>query len=827
MLKKQKKPGTPGPPPAGNIIYPSKKKVVGALLALMLGIAMFPASVLTYNAVGDEIDKGIAEQITVPDPEDDDYDEWKSNDYSGAVPIYTKFYMWNLTNPAETLQGSKPIFSELGPYTFREYSYKYNVKFDDDNDEVSFNSYTRYSFRPDASKGLSLRDKITNFNPAYLGVLEETGSEAGLIRVMFPVVLQEVRTLFGEELNATMEELLTEEGIRTMLIGEITNMLDPLIPILGVEAVEVISTGLVDFLKAILNLTEFMIDAMPTAEQIFFEEWANDYFPEVHADLAILFDKILQFLSDLIDAIIDLIFFWDVLHLFDAIKDALFEELNATMYDVILNSPFSQSVKIFLEELIQDLGAQLVDEEGSATGEGVDIDGGDPYNYPGPYADLNISTHSKGGSGINQTQCQALWDDNNPISLTGFDGLENPIWFDALEGDVGSKDILMDEFSLNETQLNYILDWIEVSVNGWLKNLCEWQILDWNSGLLTTRTVEEWLFYANDTLVYNQDPARARVGVFSNCHNSTEADEAGVNRYTIKTGKGDINEVCQTVKFNGNDEIEIWAEDIKVGGTDGSQFAPGVTRDDKLKVWVSDFVRPVELEFDKITNLYDIDLYRFRMEDDTFEINPDYYMDIDGCINVLPDLGTPGYLSKPHFLDGDDSLLNSIGGMSEPEKADHDTYIEVEPITGITMNARQRMQVNLKVRQTDWWYPNVTEAIMPVLWLDSKGEITEEKAEEFKDLVYGALDMQRDLRLIVLGVGATLLYPGAKATNTQVVKHQVIKTQRKKFASKKLASKKKSKFLNLKLSKETIQQSPKHRPTKKTILKPKKQVKKS
>ena len=275
LFKKQKKPAMSSLP-AGNIIYPSKKRAVGALLALMLGIAMLPTSVLVNNVIGDEIDKGIADQITVPDPEDEDYDEWKSNDYSGAVPMYTRFFMWNLTNPDATLQGSRPIFNEIGPYTFREYSYKYNVKFDEDKDEVSFNSYSRYSFRPDDSKGLTLQDNITNFNPAYLGVLEETGSETGLIRVMFPMVLQEVRTLFGQELNTTMEELLTEEGIRIMLIGEITTMLDPLIPILGVDAVEVISTALVDFLNGILNLTEFMIDAMPTAEEIFLEEWAND-----------------------------------------------------------------------------------------------------------------------------------------------------------------------------------------------------------------------------------------------------------------------------------------------------------------------------------------------------------------------------------------------------------------------------------------------------------------------------------------------------------------------------------------------------------------------
>jgi hypothetical protein len=88
------------------------------------------------------------------------------------------------------------------------------------------------------------------------------------------------------------------------------------------------------------------------------------------------------------------------------------------------------------------------------------------------------------------------------------------------------------------------------------------------------------------------------------------------------------------------------------------------------------------------------------------------------------------------------------------------------------------------------------------------------------------------MRLIVLAVGATLLFPGAKATNTQIVKRQTLRAQGKKLTSKKLsskkfASKKKIKFPNLKILKEPIQDSSKPKPTKKTILKPKKQVKKS
>ena len=45
------------------------------------------------------------------------------------IPVYTKFYLFSLTNPKEFLANtSKPILEERGPYTFRSVTYKH-VKF--------------------------------------------------------------------------------------------------------------------------------------------------------------------------------------------------------------------------------------------------------------------------------------------------------------------------------------------------------------------------------------------------------------------------------------------------------------------------------------------------------------------------------------------------------------------------------------------------------------------------------------------------------------------------------------------------------------------------
>lgn len=769
MLTRKPKKAGPSPSPK----FQSKPKTIISLIVLTFGLAMLPTSILLHNFIGTEIDNGIEDQITVPDPEDEEkYDQWKSNDYDDAPKAYTEYYIFNLTNPKDFLDGKTPIYNELGPYTFRDYSYKYNVRFNDDDDEVSFSSYTTHEFKPEKSDGLTLKDNITNINPAYLGVLVEKGSEIGLIEAMFPKVLQQVKDMFGEELEISLEELLTEEGIYNMLVGALVDILTPVVGgLLNEEAIYNMAVGIVNFTTTwfipLEDLVEFMDDAMPSAEEIFLQEWANDYFPKVQVNLSILFDHVLGVIYNLTKVFVELIFIWDIFNLFDPIKDALFDELYSIFEELFTTSPVAKAIEGLLKNLIQELGAEMVNEEGSATGEGVDIDGRDPYNYPGSFADLNISTHSRGGANITQQQCETLWDPDTPNSLVSD---SSAVWFEAMKGDEESKNLLMDLFNLTDTQLNLILDWIDVSINGWIKNMCEWQILDWNSGLISTRTVEDWLFYANDTLIYQEDPKKANVGLFyPNCHNVSEANEAGVSRFTIKTGKGDINEVCQTVKFNGEDEIMIWQEPEKIGGTAGTQFGPGISQDDTLKVFVPDLMRVVDLDFSKETTKYDIILYRFKMADDTLEPDPNYDQCIDGCANMLKKHGSPVYLSKPHFLDGDDSLIKTVVGMN-PDSDDHDTIIEVEPITGMTMNARLRIQANLKVDQTDWWYQNVTEGIMPIVWLEQKGEITEELAKDFRDLVYGALDLQQNLTYAVIGIGAAICAPAAMMAHSQVVK---------------------------------------------------------
>lgn len=78
--------------------------------------------------------------------------------------MYMKLYYFNVTNSDEVAANKtnvKPIFEELGPYTFEEFHFKGNE--DWTNETVGFNQVKYWIYRPDLSVG-SLDDIICNIN---------------------------------------------------------------------------------------------------------------------------------------------------------------------------------------------------------------------------------------------------------------------------------------------------------------------------------------------------------------------------------------------------------------------------------------------------------------------------------------------------------------------------------------------------------------------------------------------------------------------------------------------------------------------------------------
>lgn len=125
------------------------------------------------------------------------------------------------------------------------------------------------------------------------------------------------------------------------------------------------------------------------------------------------------------------------------------------------------------------------------------------------------------------------------------------------------------------------------------------------------------------------------------------------------------------------------------------------------------------------------------------------------------------FLSKPYFLDGNASLRENIIFLNAPPGpvSDHrdlwDTYIDVEPHTGKTTHAAERLQINVQVRSAAVGapclryrsrcdarvaqigpmpgfssdYDKVLPAKLPVVWLEKKAAMTDAQAKELRGIV--------------------------------------------------------------------------------------------
>lgn len=142
-----------------------------------------------------EVD-GIKEEVVIDGKDAPAYDIWQSNLYGhGDKPeIHYDVYIFDLQNPQATLNGSKPIVTERGPYAFHEYYNKFDISWSDGGNIVSYRSQRFYVF--DAARtgaGLSLDDRVTIPYGTVIG---------------FEFLLQEIPEETEQMLDAKLEEVV-------------------------------------------------------------------------------------------------------------------------------------------------------------------------------------------------------------------------------------------------------------------------------------------------------------------------------------------------------------------------------------------------------------------------------------------------------------------------------------------------------------------------------------------------------------------------------------------------------------------------------------------
>lgn len=273
-------------------------------------------------------------------------------------------------------------------------------------------------------------------------------------------------------------------------------------------------------------------------------------------------------------------------------------------------------------------------------------------------------------------------------------------------------------------------------------------------------------------------------GVSSNYSSRAEVVRRS-NRHLYRTGKSNVNQVDQVIRYANMSEqylcaavgapgatwddeaglppackafnhewteeeaavygwTKVWGSDDanRIYGTDASQYTPGKYERDSLPTYISDIYRSTVLGFVKEYTWKGIRLRRYGLRasdlytsncksttggiDDANHCNPanaDFYsFSTWGVLNFTTvGGGVPLFASKPHFLTGDPWLVSHVSGL-EPNGAVHETYLDIEPVTGYTFRAAKRLQLGAII--DDW--------NMPSLPLDGYFGLNETVVQEYK-----------------------------------------------------------------------------------------------
>jgi hypothetical protein len=183
-------------------IWVSRVVAVLSLLTIVgftVGLAVKPAVVRDY----------VMKYSALDNSDSKFWPAWQNAETVG-VPVFRRYYFYNVTNPFEVMEGVAPNVVEVGPFVYREVTQKYDVRWYL-NGSVAYKYKRLTFFAPEQSvdelTGRQLDPKVevmTVLNPALKGILYRVGKLAG----------SEANKLLGLEIDAcTYLDLLVNNTV--------------------------------------------------------------------------------------------------------------------------------------------------------------------------------------------------------------------------------------------------------------------------------------------------------------------------------------------------------------------------------------------------------------------------------------------------------------------------------------------------------------------------------------------------------------------------------------------------------------------------------------
>ncbi|XP_078070377.1 lysosome membrane protein 2c [Mustelus asterias] len=287
-------------------------------------------------------------------------------------------------------------------------------------------------------------------------------------------------------------------------------------------------------------------------------------------------------------------------------------------------------------------------------------------------------------------------------------------------------------------------------------------------GLFTTRTVHELLWGYKDPVLSAIHFFKRDIDDYFGLYYKMNGTDDG--EYVFLTGQENYENFTRIVEWRGNNSLDWWTTDMcnMINGTDGTSFHPLVTKNDTLQFFSSDLCRSLYATFEKELGVKGIPVFRFVLPSEVFAnvtVNPEnagFCVPAGNCLgsgvlNVSTcKQGAPIIISSPHFYQADPKFIDAIEGM-HPNKANHETFLDINPLTGLLVRAAKRVQVNVYIEKIDGFMQtaNVQTLVFPVMYLNESVLIDNTSAAKLNTMLLVS-EVITAIPFMIMGLGVLL-----------------------------------------------------------------------
>ncbi|KAG7250870.1 hypothetical protein CRUP_032215, partial [Coryphaenoides rupestris] len=117
----------------------------------------------------------------------------------------------------------------------------------------------------------------------------------------------------------------------------------------------------------------------------------------------------------------------------------------------------------------------------------------------------------------------------------------------------------------------------------------------------------------------------------------------------------------------------------------------------------------------------------------------------------------PIVVSFPHFYQADPMYINAVDGLS-PNKEDHETYLDLQPTTGVPIRACKRAQLNIIVKRIKGFPQTkfINETIFPIMFVNETATIDDDSAAQMRTMLL-IVTLVSNFPLLIVAMGLILL----------------------------------------------------------------------